>query len=165
MACFDVARNGHRLIAVEVSCNTRQPSRMKTFGSVLSVIMVVAMSAIGSAQESRPATSPQPRIRLDPVTRAAIPEPVKVNRAESRDVVQLSPFVVKSTPLLFTGPEQEPRPTGPFSLLSGGWLVRKKVGSFDVQVGAWPYENIFWKADSFLFERKHVVTEFVRISW
>ena len=138
---------------------------MKTFDSLLSVVVVVAMSAIGSAQESRSTASPQPRIRLDPVARSAIPEPAKVNGTESREVVQLSPFVVKSTPLLSTGPEQEPRPTGPFSLLSGGWLVRKKVGGFDVQVGAWPYENIFWKVDSFVSERKHVVTEFVRISW
>jgi hypothetical protein len=131
------------------------------------IILAVMVTSVGAAQEGRSAPAiPQPRVRLDPITRTAVADPKKEPRKESSDsVIKMSPFVVKSIPIITSEPEQESRPTSPFSPLTGGWIVRKDVGRTRIEIGAWPYYNIMWKTDRFKSDLKHVGTEFVRISW
>jgi hypothetical protein len=132
------------------------------------VILAVLICSPTVAGEVRPRTAaPQPRVRLDPNSLTAIPDPKKEAKKESStSVVTMNPVVVKSTAITDLGPPQEPQPTGPFSLLEGGWIVRKDVkNGMRVEVGAWPYNNILWKEDRFKSDLKHVGTEFVRVTW
>jgi hypothetical protein len=129
-----------------------------------SVLAALIFSA-AAAGESR-SISPQPRMRLDPTRRAAIAEPKKPDKGESSDgAVAMSPFIVRSTRINAEGREQDRLPTGPISMLSGGWIYRKDNGGTRMEVGVWPYQNILWKNDRFKPDLKHVGTEFVRISW
>ena len=114
----------------------------------------------------RPTAVPQPRVRLDPVTRIAVPASKAESAAETAaPAVMMSPMVVKSTLLPAEDPAQEKQPEGPFSLLEGGWLYAKDLKHVRVEVGVWPYRNIMWKSDRFKSDLRHVGTEFVRVSW
>jgi hypothetical protein len=139
---------------------------MRTRISHLFVLAAVITGAAAADQRPFAPTLPQPRVRLDPVTRTAVSETKLAARKESADpVVEMSPFIVKSSPIPTGEPEQPTQPTGPFSPLSGGWLFRKDRGRVRIEVGAWPYYNIMWKTDRFKSDLKHVGTEFFRISW
>lgn len=118
------------------------------------------------AEDSRRPAVPQPRVRLDPNTRTAVP----ATRSEERkpaaaDVVAMSPMVVRSTVIAAEDPQQVPQPPGPFSLLEGGWISRRGTNGVRLEVGMWPYRNILWKNDRFKSDLKHVGTEFVRVTW
>jgi hypothetical protein len=137
---------------------------MKTSYAVVFAVMITSV-AVADERRSAPA-APKPRVRLDPITRTAVADPKKEARKESSDsVIKMSPFVVKSTPIITSEPEQENRPTAPFSPMTGGWIARKDAGGARIELGVWPYYNIMWKTDRFKSDLKHVGTEFVRISW
>jgi hypothetical protein len=131
------------------------------------VIIALMVTSVAAAEQSRStAAVPQPRMRLDPITRAAIADPKKEEQKKPSDfVIKMSPFIVKSIPINANEPEQERQPTGPFSPLTGGWIGRKETGNVLIEVGAWPYRNIMWKADRFKSDMNHVGTEFLRFSW
>jgi hypothetical protein len=137
---------------------------MKTF---YTIILAAVMASSASAEEGRSQPAiPLPRVRLDPTRRAAIAEPKKRDTGESSDgAVAMSPFIVRSTRISAEGREQDRLPTGPVSMLSGGWIYRKDNGGTRMEVGVWPYQNILWKNDRFKPDLKHVGTEFVRVSW
>lgn len=127
---------------------------------ILAVLLIGAATAADGRSEN---VVPKPRARLDPATRA---EPPKQEKREAPDsVLSMSPFVVKSTMLTSTGPEEERRPAGPFSPLTGGTIARKDNGGVRIETGVWPYHNILWKADRFKSDLNHVGTEFVKVSW
>ena len=135
---------------------------MKTFRATVLAALIVSSTL---AEESRSVT-PQPRIRLDPTSRAAIAEPTKPEKSESSDrAVAMSPFIVRSKRMDAEGPGQDRLPTGPISIVNGGWIYRKQNGGTRMEVGMWPYQNILWTNDRFLPEPKHVGMEFIRISW
>src|SRR5262245_24676630 len=121
------------------------------------IILALVIVAAAEAQESSPraATVPQPRTRLDPTTRTAVADQKVEAKRSSDSVVTMTPFVVKSTLITTDEPDQEKYPTGPFSLLSGGWMARKDTRGARFEVGVWPYRNILWKDERFKSDKKH----------
>lgn len=114
----------------------------------LSALMVLAWAVSVSAEEGR--TAPQPRLRLDPVTRAAVAEQaVKVAAAAAQTAngatepadsspILMSKFVVKERG---TGPLEAPKQEvfeGRFTPWKGGRLKAGKLGGASYEVGFWP---------------------------
>jgi hypothetical protein len=136
--------------------------------AIVAVMVAHVVAHAGAAEENRArAAVPQPRARLDPVTRTAIAEPrAEEKKAESAAVVKLSPYIVRSTPLVVNEAEQEQdQPIGPFAPSTGGWVIQKDRGALRFEVGSWPYRNILWKNDRFKSDKKNVGTGFFRVSW
>lgn len=131
---------------------------------VLILMVLVGSPMVGAEASSRPV--PQPRVRLDPNSHAAIP-PTKTSgtRALPGSVVAMSPMIVRSTVIAVDGPQPQKQPDGFFSLSEGGRMFGKEKGAVRFEVGVWPYQNILWKNDRFKSDLNHVGTEFVRISW
>lgn len=120
--------------------------------------------AVGA--ETRSGTpAPQPRVRLDPATRAAVVVPQNETGSASDVPVMLDRFVVKDRREL---PIQRPTvedPTGEFSPLKGGRLLRRDVGGVRVEVGLWPWIELFERESRYKDSRTHVKMDFLRIKW
>ena len=128
---------------------------------------MLALTSALTAEETRSgAVVPKPRPRLDPTSHTMIAELKKTEKRGVADpIVVMSPYIVRSTPVESNGPEEPSQPAGPFSPSAGGWIGRKDLGEMRIEVGAWPYRNVMWKVDRFISDKKHVGTEFVRMSW
>ena len=139
---------------------------MRTYRAAIFFVTVITATA---GDERRDAPAPQPRLRLNPVTRTAIKEPKIEEKKTSASVVTMSPFIVRSTPINEQtnepNREQARTPTGPISVFDGGWVTRKDIGGVHVELGAWGYQNILWKNDRLKSDPKHVGTEFLRVFW
>ena len=132
------------------------------------VFLVAGLCALPAtaAETQIRSPAPQPRVRLDPNSHTAIPAPKEETRPSSADpVIAMSPFIVRSTAIAAEDPQQEQQPNGPFSLLGGGWAVRKDGKRLRFEVGAWPYRNLLWKTDRFKSDLRHNGTEFIRVTW
>ena len=75
---------------------------MKAFG--VAICAVILSGALAAEEGHSRGAVPQPRRRLDPTTRAAIPEPKKKRQESSDSVVTMSPFVVKSNAITANNP-------------------------------------------------------------
>lgn len=115
------------------------------------LLLLVWLPCMAAAEETR--ATPQPRMRLDPVTRAAVTEQAakvaaaavaaNVAQAETADTADASPilmnkFVVKERG---TGPLEAPKQEtfeGRFTPWKGGRLKEGKLGGANYEVGFWP---------------------------
>jgi hypothetical protein len=135
---------------------------MKTIAPMI-FFTAVAMNLFAD-EKSPPSVVPQPRLRLDHSTHAPIVLPASTSPVEPSAAILLAPFVVRSSPITSKAPQQDKQPAGPFSLLKGGRLLGKDIGSFKIEAGIWPYFDIFGDEARFK-DGKHVGVDFLRISW
>ena len=127
---------------------------------------LVMVGAVAAESAPRASPTPQPRVRLDPVTRGAMPASRERAPAQAASgAVMMSPLVVKATILAAEDPQPEPPPAGPFTLASGGSIWKQDTGGRRVEVGVFPYRNILWKDDKFHSNRNQFGTELLRVSW
>ena len=136
---------------------------MKTSTAAFLSVLFVCVAVGEETRSSSPV--PQPRVRLDPVTRAAVVVPQNETGNASDVPIMLDRFVVKDRREL---PIQRPTvedPAGEFSPLKGGRLLRRDVGGVRVEVGLWPWIELFEKESRFKDSRTHVKMDFLRIKW
>lgn len=138
---------------------------MKTIA--LGVLSVVAVCVATAAIERSSSPLPQPRVRLDPATRSAIPEPERRPEEPSAParVILMERLVVKERSAL---PLREPAvedPTGAFSATRGGRFMRRDAGRFRAEVGLWPWINIFGEEARFAPQATRVGVDVVRVKW
>ena len=109
------------------------------------VASLLALNA-ATAQEQRSSTvRPQPRLRLDPARQAAVTLPAAPADQEQSDrpVHVLDRLVVKDSAVFRKRPPEVEDPVGKFSPLSGGRFLRRDLGGVRVEVGIWPYIDLF----------------------
>jgi hypothetical protein len=141
---------------------------MKLCRTVLPFLLMLAVAK--GAETPRSPQQPQPRLRLDPQTRAAATEISDERssgepRPSSEVPVMLQRLVVKETiPLPIRRPAVED-PTGSFSPLDGGRLLRRDVGGMRVEVGIWPSIELFEEEARFKPTKTRISFDFLRIKW
>ena len=133
----------------------------------LGVLSLFALCVAPAAIERSSSPLPQPRVRLDPATRAAIPEPERRPEEPSAtaSAVLMERLVVKERRAL---PLREPAvedPTGAFSPTRGGRLIRKDAGRFRAEVGLWPWIDIFGEEARFAPQSTRAAVDVVRVKW
>ena len=109
------------------------------------VASLLALNA-ATAQEQRSSTvRPQPRLRLDPARQAAVTLPAAPADQEQSDrpVHVLDRLVVEDSAVFRKRPPAVEDPVGKFSPLSGGRFLRRDLGGVRVEVGIWPYIDLF----------------------
>lgn len=138
---------------------------MKTV--TLSLLSFALVGLIGAA-ERRPSTlTPQPRVRLDPATRSAIPEPVRRSPepATAGSPYLLERLVVKERSVLPLRPPAVEDPTGRFTPVRGGRFTQQEVGPVRVEIGVWPWIDLFAEEARFADQVTRVSVDVVRMKW
>ena len=140
---------------------------MKTF---LTIVLFALVASTGAAAERSAAKIvPQPRVRLDPDSRAAVAVPAKEVRKEpTAPAVVMDKFIVKEHGTVQKEPAQEEGPKGKFTLFGGGHVATGEVGNAQWAVGAWPWlptTDVMWKDQRFKPQKTRVDLDFVRVNW
>ena len=147
---------------------------------IISTLLLLAWLANGGlAEEVR--TVPQPRVRLDPVTRAAVAaQAVKVGEAAARAAKEANPLkeAGDASPILMgkfvvreqgTGPREAPKQEtfeGRFTPWKGGRLWAGKLGGTNAEVGFWPYLEFTKVASTSMREGgPRLNVDFLRVKW
>jgi hypothetical protein len=140
---------------------------MKTSVTVVMLGFALAATAASGEEKRVAVASPQPRLRLDPATRAVVVvEPVRVEtKSAETNAVTMDKFVVKGRPLLMQGPAPLPPVTGKFTLLSGGVMSERELGALKLELGAWVMEDIIPDEAKFKAQKTRADFGFLRISW
>ncbi|HTO04797.1 MAG TPA: hypothetical protein VL069_13890 [Opitutus sp.] len=128
---------------------------------------VVSLLSIGVAiaqDRSSSTMRPQPRPRLDPARQAAVSMPVAPAKSEA-EVLVLDRLVVKDSAIFRERPPAVEDPTGRFSPLSGGRLLRRDTGGFRFEVGIWPSIDLFAEEARFKPTKIPVHLDFLRIKF
>ena len=125
-------------------------------------ILLFTLLAGALAGQEKPTTAviPQPRPRLNPVAVAAAGATGE-KQASDAAIVVLDRFIVKAEGVVPTGPKKEAEPEGKFSPLRGG----RFFGNARVEVGLWPYVDMFEKDARFKPQKTSVGLDFLRIKW
>ena len=140
----------------------------------ISILILLTWSAgVGAAEEVR--TVPQPRVRLDPVTRATVAVPVgevpalaakAATETEDSSPILMGKFVVKERATgLVEAPKQE-RFDGRFTPWKGGRLWLGKLGGTNAEAGFWPYLEFTKVGSSAMREGgPRLTVDLLRIKW
>lgn len=127
-------------------------------GSLLLFLANVALAAEPSH------AFPQPRVRLDPATRSAIPEPTpEAQDATASAPVMMEKYVVKGRAFTLRRNQQETE--GTFTPADGGRFLSKDVGPLRVEVGLWTHIDIFDEEARFAGQKTGAKFDLLRIRW
>ena len=132
--------------------------------------MSVLILCVASAQEKPPSpTIPQPRVKLDPtrqrpVTRPAGSEQTEQTKESSVPIMLERMEVKEAAPVPMRRPAVDD-PSGEFSPLSGGRLLRRDVGGVRFEVGIWPNIELFEEEARFKPTKIPIQFDFLRIKW
>lgn len=132
-----------------------------------SVLLLLLAFARGFAADPGAPARPQPRLRLDPSTKAAVVMPAAEPGKSTAPAPSLlmERFVVKDKALthLLLRPPAVQDPKGKFTPQGGGRFYGRDAGAFRIEFGLWPHLDIM--ADDAGFSGSHLGTDFVRIKW
>src|SRR5205814_352702 len=134
-------------------------------------ILFLALVESTTAGEARSAATavPQPRVRLDPVSRtAAIIPATEIRKEPNAPVVVMDKFIVKEPGGVPPEPSQEEGPQGRFSLVGGGYLMKGNIGKAQWEVGVWPWlpkTDVFAKEQIFKPQKSRIDWDLVRFHW
>lgn len=135
---------------------------MKHFAAGLMFAWVVAAGSAADAP-ANPVT-PQPRVRLDPVSRTAVPEPSKAERdAADANAVFMEKYFVRGRSAAPRRKTQDPH--GTFSLMNGGRFAGKDAKPSRVEFGLWSHIDLMDDDARFRPPQTHPVFDLIRIHW
>ncbi len=109
------------------------------------LVLILSLGSVVMAEETR--VVPQPRVRLDPATKAAIPEPVRSDATvaasnSSTSMLVMDKYVVRSTAIPRLGPPPQQLADGKWSPIKGGKFFDGKIGGANYEVGMWPWVEL-----------------------
>ena len=117
-----------------------------------------------AAEPGVSSATPQPRVRLDPATRAAVAEPAtREISTSSNDAGVLDRYVVRGRSLLLRRNPQEPE--GAFTPANGGHFFQHDLGGLRVEVGLWTTIDLFDEEARFKPQKTKFSFDFLRIRW
>jgi hypothetical protein len=140
---------------------------MKTPSAVL--VLVLIASTVAGEERSVPPTIPQPRLRLDPISRAAVVVPAKeAGKEPNTSVVVMDKFIVKEQGVAPKEPTDEEGPKGGFSILGGGYVAMGEIGKAQWEIGVFPWlprSDVMWRDQKFKPQKTRVDWDFLRVHW
>jgi hypothetical protein len=137
---------------------------MKSAWLMIAVVLL-ATASVGEERD-RVNNVPQPRPRLDPATQGAGASPtVGDRRSTSAPATMMAAYVVRQTAAVPNEPRSEPEREGPFTPLRGGEIYAVKAGRARVELGLWPWFDVFAKDAQFKSPKTRVDVDFLRVRW
>jgi hypothetical protein len=132
----------------------------------LALVLMMGGGVVAGAAAQSAAPKPQPRVRLDPVSRTAVPDrPREEVAAGVAPAVVMERYVVKEKGAVPAEPVAAPEATGPFTVTGGGYLWGRNVGAARVEIGLWKNVDVFEKDAKFKPQKTKEYFDFVRIKF
>ena len=133
---------------------------------LFAVILFAFVIRSAPADEKPPSpVIPQPRVRLDPNRQTAVTTPVEVEKKTTEIPYMLERMVVKERRALPSRPPAVEDPTGKFSPLDGGRMLRRDACTFRFEAGLWPHIELFDEEARFKPTKVRIDFDFLRIKW
>jgi len=133
--------------------------KINHLGSLLLFLANVAYAVDPSSR-----AVPQPRLRLDPASRSAIPEPAPEEPGATTSApTMMEKVVVKGRAFTLRRNPQETE--GTFTPADGGRFLSKDVGPLRVEVGLWTHLDIFDEEARFAGQKTGAKFDLLRIRW
>ena len=131
---------------------------------LLGSLIVLLVNMAAADEPSFRSIIPQPRLRLDPASRSAIPEPAQQEQtSDGTTPVMMEKVIVKGRTFTLRRNPQETE--GKFTPADGGRFLNKDVGPFRVEVGLWTHIDIFDEEARFAGQKMGAKFDLLRIRW
>jgi hypothetical protein len=137
-----------------------------------SFIILLALSASAALADDKLQTkvTPQPRVRLDPVSRAVIlPPKSEIKTRVQSGAIVMDKVVVKEERSIPNGPSHPEEHKGRLSATEGGYALRGSLDKMRWEIGAWswvPWTDVMWEdLKKFPKLKTRIDVDVVRIHW
>lgn len=132
---------------------------------LLASLMFALIAVSGSGAEATTnVAAPKPRVRLDPVSLAAISEPAKPEReVADASKVFMEKYVVRGQSVVPRRETQDPK--GLFSGLAGGRFAGADAGSLRIELGLWTSVDVMADDNRFKAPQYRANFDVLRIQW
>jgi hypothetical protein len=137
-----------------------------------SYIIFLALFSSAAVAEEKPQTKvmPQPRVRLDPVSRAAVIIPKSEAKTETTGgAIVMDKVIVKEQGSVPNEPSHPEEYKGSLSASDGGYVLRGSLDKARWEIGVWswvPWTDVMWEdLKKFPKPKTRIDVDVVRIHW